>query len=91
MTNELLPKLQSETQSQVPKMESKHLQFIVILVDEADPQEIPAIISRVTYTLIVAIGHFTYNIEEISLGQQFQSDELNGRVDLARQPCEARL
>jgi hypothetical protein len=49
---ELLAKLQSETQPQVPKMESKHLQFVVILVDEADPQEIPVIISRVIDTLL---------------------------------------
>jgi hypothetical protein len=52
VNSEVLARLQGETQLLVGKIEPRHFQFIVILVDESKPEEIPATISTVLRTLL---------------------------------------
>jgi hypothetical protein len=52
VNSEVLAKLQGETQLSVGKIEAKHFQFLLILVAESNPLEIPAIISMVVRTLL---------------------------------------
>jgi hypothetical protein len=49
---EILAKLRGETQLQAGRVESRHFQFVIILVNESDFQEVPAIISVVIGTLL---------------------------------------
>jgi hypothetical protein len=49
---EILAKLRGETQLQAGRVESRHFQFVIILVNESDFQEVPAIISAVVGTLL---------------------------------------
>jgi hypothetical protein len=52
LSPEAIEKLLRETKSESRPLEIKHFQFVVILVDETDPREIPAIIVKVIGTLI---------------------------------------
>jgi hypothetical protein len=49
---EVLAKLGDERQLQVEKLELKHFQFVIVLVNESGLQEVPAIISLVVGTLL---------------------------------------
>jgi hypothetical protein len=49
---ELLSKLRQGAELQVGKIEAKHFQFVIILIDDAKAEEVPAIISKVVSMLL---------------------------------------
>jgi hypothetical protein len=52
LSPETIAKLLRETKPEIRPPEVRHFQFVVILVDDTNPQEVPAIISAVTGTLV---------------------------------------
>jgi hypothetical protein len=49
---EVIAKVLRETKPEIRPPEVKHFQFVVILADDTNPQEVPAIISAVMGTLV---------------------------------------
>src|SRR5216684_6347097 len=49
---EAIAKLVRETKHEIRLPEVKHFQFVVMLVDDTNPQEVPAMISKVVGTLV---------------------------------------
>src|SRR5580692_1845367 len=52
ISSEAIAKLLRETKPEIRAPEVKHFQFVLILADDTNPQEIPAIISAVMGTLV---------------------------------------
>jgi hypothetical protein len=74
LSPEVVEKLLRETKSGPRPLEVKHFQFVVILVDEADPREIPAIIAKVIGTLIekqMLLSNITSSLLISTLGVPF--------------------
>ena len=85
--SDVFDKLVSGTELQVKQqLEAKHFQFVVILVDEADPQEIPAIIGKVVGTLVeksVTLSNISSSLLVALLGVPFpegNSPEVRGEL-----------
>ena len=52
LSSEVIEKLLRETGSEIMPPEMQHFQFVVALADDTNPQEVPAMTSKVVGTLI---------------------------------------
>jgi hypothetical protein len=96
LSPEVIEKLLRETKSEPGPLEVKHFQFVVILVDETDSREIPAIIVKVLGTLIekqMLLSNITSSLLIGTLGVPFpegNSPEVRREIvgALLRENCE---
>jgi hypothetical protein len=78
VSTEVLAKLQGETELPAGKIQARHFQFLVILVDESNPQKIPATISMVVRTLLqhgAMLSSVTSSLLVGLLGVPFPKDD----------------
>jgi hypothetical protein len=84
---EILAKLVGETRRpEEHHVEAKHFQFVMILIDETSPEEIPAIIAKVVGTLVekhVTLSNISSSLLVGLLGVPFpEADSPEARLEL---------
>ena len=86
LSPEVIEKLLRETKPEIRPPEVKHFQFVVILAEDTNPQEVPAMLDTVMRTLVqhrVCVSHITPTLLIGLLGVPFpegNSPEARGEL-----------